>query len=95
LPDAQSAGEENRMETYCRYRQKNVEIGDLPPNPNPICRESLPSTGSCENHHCCYSQAFGVALKIYAIQNKVYTDTVPYELAAALMAKIGARDFTK
>jgi hypothetical protein len=83
------------METYCKYRQKNVEIGDVPPQPIPICHDSLPGAGNCENHSCRHSQAFGVALKMYALQNGVFTDTVPDALATALMAKIGARDFTR
>lgn len=83
------------METYCKYRKKNVEIGDVPPHPIPICFDSLPSAGNCENQKCCHSQAFGVALKIYAIQNKIYTDTVPDDLARALMAKTGVNDFTQ
>lgn len=83
------------METYCKYRKKNVEIGDMPPDPIPICFESTPFAGNCENKKCCHSLAFGVALKIYAIQNGIYTDTVPDDLSRTLMAKIGAKDFTK
>jgi hypothetical protein len=83
------------VKRQCKSRHHEVEIQDNASlAPIPICQESLPFEGSCDQQKCYYHLSMGIAMRMVAArtgQSGKFSDRV----AQALMSKMGGRDFTK